>query len=121
MKTFVIIDDSMVMRTVLRYMLERCGQKVLAEGKDHDEEEALVAGGKPDAIVVGVTLRGETGFPELPGLRKSGWSGKVFAAVTGGIATEENAAHGAGVDGILTKPFVLDQVEGEVKRVMGQE
>lgn len=121
MKTFVIVDDSMVMRTVLRYMLERCGHKVLAEGKDRDEEAALVAQMNPDAIVVGVTLRGETGYPELPGLRKSGWTGKVFAAVTGGQVTEENAARSAGVDGILTKPFVLDQVEGEVKRVMGQE
>ncbi len=119
MKTFVIIDDSMVMRTVLRYMLERCGHKVLAEGKDRDEEAALVAQLSPDAIVVGVTLRGEAGYPELPGLRKSGWTGKVFAAVTGGQATEDNAARAAGVDAILTKPFTLDQVEGEVKRVLG--
>jgi DNA-binding response OmpR family regulator len=121
MKTFVIIDDSMVMRTVLRYMLERCGHKVLAEGKDHDEEAALVARLNPDAVVVGAALRGETGYSELPGLRDSGWTGKVFAAVTGGQETELHAARGAGVDGILTKPFVLDQVEGEVKRVLGQE
>lgn len=118
MGSFVIIDDSMVMRTVLRYMLERCGHKVLAEGRDREEEMALVARWRPDAIVVSATLRGETGFPGLPGLRDTGWTGKVFAAVTGGQAAEESAAREAKLDGIFSKPFTLDQVEGELKRVM---
>lgn len=121
MRTFVIVDDSMVMRTVLRYMLERCGHKVLAEGKDRDEELALIAELNPDALVVTATLRGETGYPELPTLRQGGWAGRFFAAVNAGAATEEQAAHGAGVDGILTKPFVLVQVAGEVKRVVPGE
>lgn len=118
MASFLIVDDSMVMRTVLRYMLERCGVKVLAECKDGDEAVAQCGERNPDAIALAATLRGESGLATLAALRQSGWNGRVFFLASAEQAAAESAAREAGVDSVLRKPFVLDQVSAELNRVM---
>lgn len=121
MTTFVIIDDSMVMRTVLRYMIERGGATVLGEGKDGEEAVALACELQPDAITLAATLRGEEGLAVLAAIQKSSWNGKVFFVVSAEqSAEEEAAARQPGVNGVLRKPFTLDQVSEEILRVMGQ-
>lgn len=119
MATCLIVDDSMVMRTVLRYMLERCGVTVLDECRDGDEAVARVRARNPDAIALAATLRGESGLITLATLRQAGWSGKVFFLASAEQAAAENAAWQAGVASVLRKPFVLDQVSAELRRVMG--
>lgn len=118
MATFLIVDDSMVMRTVLRYMLERCGATVLDECRDGDEAVARTGKLNPDAIALAATLRGDTGMAALAALRQAGWNGKVFFLASAEQAVAENAAREAGVDGVLRKPFALDQVSAELRRVM---
>lgn len=118
MATFLIVDDSMVMRTVLRYMLERCGATVLDECRDGDEAVARARERNPDAIALAATLRGETGLATLAALRQAGWNGKVFFMASAEQTAAEDAAREMGVDGVLRKPFVLDQVSAELRRVM---
>ena len=116
--TFLIIDDSMVMRTILRYLLERCGEKVLAEGKDSEEAVALTRELNPGAIAIAASLRGEDGLAVLAAIRQTGWIGKAFFTVSGEQSAAEGAARQANVDGVLRKPFTLDQVRAEVGRVV---
>lgn len=118
MATFLIVDDSMVMRTILRYMLERCGASVLDECKDGDEAVARARELNPDAIALAATLRGESGLSTLAALRQARWSGKVFFLASAEQAAAENTAREMGVDSVLRKPFVLDQVSAELRRVM---
>lgn len=118
MATFLIVDDSMVMRTVLRYMLERCGATVLDECRNGDEVVARARERHPDAIALAATLRGESGLATLAALHQAGWNGKAFFTASAEQAAAENAAREAGVDSVLRKPFVLDQVSAELKRVM---
>lgn len=121
MATFVIVDDSMVLRTVLRYMIERCGETVLAEGRDAEEAVALVIERKPDAISLASSLRGEGGIALLDAIRRASWNGKVFFVLNSEPSAEEEAAiQQSNVDGVLRKPFTLDQVSGEIQRVMEQ-
>lgn len=121
MPSFVIIDDSMVMRTILRYMIERGGASVLGEGKDGEEAVALASELQPDAITLATTLRGEEGLAVLAALQKSLWKGKVFLALSAEQSAEEDAvARSPDVDGVLRKPFILDQVCDEIVRVMSQ-
>lgn len=119
MATFLIIDDSMVMRTVLRYLLERCGATVLAEAKDAEEAIALLRQHKPEALTLAASLRGEAGAAVLAALRRGSWAGKVFFTASDEQAAEEKAARESGADGVLRKPFTLEQVRGELIRVMG--
>jgi len=118
MATFLVIDDSMVMRTILRYMLERCGMKVLGEGKDGEEALALVREHKPDAITIAAFMRGESGLILIAALRQQGWAGRIFWVASEGQAEGETAAREAGVDSVLHKPFALEEVNAEVERVM---
>lgn len=118
MATFLIVDDSMVMRTILRYMLERCGVTVLDECRDGDEAVARARERNPDAIALAATLRGESGLAALAALRQAGWNGKVFFTASAEQAAAEASAWEAGVDSVLRKPFVLDQVSTELSRVM---
>lgn len=119
MASFVLIDDSMVMRTILRYTLESCGAVVLAEGKDVGQALALTRERQPDALTIAASLRGESGLAVLSAVRQLAWRGKIFFVATAEEAAEERAARQAGVDGVLRKPFTLEQVSVEIDRVMG--
>lgn len=118
MATFLLIDESMVMRTILRYMLERCGATVLGEGKDGEEAMALTRELNPDAITIAASLRGESGLAVLAAIRQSSWTGKIFFVASEEQLAAEKAAREAGVDSVLRKPFALDQVSSEIGRVM---
>lgn len=120
MSPFLIIDDSMVMRTILRYMLERGGDTVVGEAKDGGEAVALARALKPDAITIAASLRGEEGLAVLAAIRQLPWAGKVFFAAGGERPAEEEEARRAGVDGLLRKPFTLDQVSAEIRQVMNR-
>lgn len=121
MATFLVVDDSMVMRTILRYMLERCGAKVIGESKDGEEAVAVLRGQRPDAITIAAYLRGESGIAALAAIRQSGWDGKIFWVASEKQPAEDNAGYEAGADGVLHKPFTLDEVSAEIKRVMASE
>jgi len=121
MATFLVVDDSMVMRTILRYMLERCGASVLGEAKDSEEAVALIRELRPDAITIAAALRGESGLAALAAIRQSGWTGRVFWVAGEEQPEEEKAAREAGADSVLHKPFALDEVSAEVARVMAPE
>jgi len=69
-------------------------------------------------IALAATLRGESGLATLAALRQAGWSGKVFFLASAEQAAAEHAAREMGVDSVLRKPFVLDQVSAELGRVM---
>ncbi len=118
MASFLVIDDSMVMRTILRYMLERCGATVLGESTVGDDAVAMTHKLNPDAISIGVSLRGESGIGVLKAIRQSNWNGKVFFVANDEQAQEEKSARETGVDSVLRKPFALDQVSSEINRVM---
>lgn len=119
MTSFLIVDDSMVIRTVLRYMLERWGGAVVGEATvSLDAVIKLINELNPDAITLSVSLRGEADATLLSAIKRLPWSGKIFF-----LANEEQAglnisAEGLGVDGLLLKPLTLGQLSSELDRVL---
>jgi two-component system chemotaxis response regulator CheY len=61
-KSILIVDDSTIMRKMLRKTLESRGHIVVGEAKDGMEAVALYKSLKPDQVTMDITMRGMNGF-----------------------------------------------------------
>lgn len=119
MANFLIADDSGVMRSILQYMIERCGHRVVAQAKDGEDAVNQCRGQNPDAVALDAIMKGADGLAAMQEIRKTNFAVKVFIVVEAGQITEEQQALQTGASGILYKPFDLNKVSEEIKRVMG--
>lgn len=118
MITFVIADDSMVMRTILKYLIENLGHRVVGEARDGEEAVALYHNLKPEAVIIDVFMRGMDGIQAIKQIKQDNPAAKVFMVVDESQKSEESKAEQAGANGILRKPFDLVSVDEELKRVL---
>lgn len=119
MANFLIADDSGVMRTILQFMIEKCGHRVVAQAKDGEEAVSQYRGQGPDAVALDAIMKGSDGLAALQEIKRLNFRTKIFIVVEEGQASEEAQAREAGADGVLYKPFDLSRVTDELKRVMG--
>lgn len=119
MANFLIADDSGVMKAILQFMIEKCGHKVVAQAKDGEETVKQCRGQKPDAVALDAIMKSSDGLTALQEIKQMNYQTKVFIVVEEGQTAEEAQARQMGADGILYKPFDLNKVSDEVKRVMG--
>lgn len=118
MANFIIADDSMVMRTILQFLLEKLGHKVVGTAKDGNEAVVLCGSLNPDAIVLDVTMKGADGLTALQEIKRAYSSMRIFMAVESWQTDEVTQAKQMGADGFLQKPFALEQVTQEVERAL---
>ncbi len=68
--TVVVVDDHEVLRTGLRYVLEPHNIRVVGETADLEEAKTLVAGHRPDVVVVDVRLAEHDGVELIKDLAR---------------------------------------------------
>jgi two-component system chemotaxis response regulator CheY len=61
-KTVMIVDDSMVMRSMIRDVLTKNGFNVVGQAKNGVEAVSLYGQLKPDLVTMDVVMPGETGI-----------------------------------------------------------
>jgi two-component system cell cycle sensor histidine kinase/response regulator CckA len=115
-KTILVMDDDEIMRTVMRFMLERAGYEVhLAEHGDEAIEfyrDALRRGSPFDAVILDWNIRGGKGAGET--IRILIEIDPAAKAIVTSCDLEESAMtdfRGYGFRGALTKPFSSDDLE----------
>lgn len=118
MANIVIADDSIVMRTILQFMIEKCGHRVVGTAKDGEDAVRACKGQRPDAVLLDAVMKGTDGLVALQEIKRLGLSGKIIIVVEAGQVSEEAEAKQMGADGILRKPFVLQQVSDELIRIL---
>jgi two-component system, chemotaxis family, chemotaxis protein CheY len=119
MARFVIADDSMVMRTILQFMLEKCGHAVVGAARDGLEAVDLFQKHKPDALALDILMRGEGGLTALKAIRKVDLAVVVFMISEEGQEREVQECLDAGALGVFRKPLILEQVAEELRKVFG--
>jgi two-component system chemotaxis response regulator CheY len=106
MKHFMVIDDSPVIRKVLKRILEALDFETLEAG---DAAEALDQCRRqmPDAIMLDGFMQGMDGFEFLRELRRqpSGHKPKVIYCTTENEVSQIARAMHAGADEFMMKPF----------------
>lgn len=118
MKTCLIVDDSKVVRKVIRKMVEDLGFRVLEAG---DGQEALSVAGAdvPDVVLLDWNMPVMDGLTCLKEMRKQPWGESPIVI----FCTTENEqgrimeAISQGANEYIMKPFDHDIIRGKLEQV----
>ena len=118
-KTVLIVEDDMAVRKAVRFILHKCGYRVLEAGDDVEAMDVFQGhGSMVDLLLTDVLLPGLSGLelagklreeqPELKVLYVSGYSQRAVV--------DQEVSH-KGSD-FLRKPFSLDELQIKVQEMM---
>ena len=113
--TLLLVDDDPAIREILRANLETDGF-VVAEAADGNEAWLVASLMVPDVIVLDLMLPGRHGLDVLAELRRTPGLRHVPVLVLSASARPSDviAAHRAGADRVMTKPFGVDRLVQEL-------
>lgn len=111
-RTVLVVDDEPSIRLLCKVNLELEGYRVLEAGNFDEARGHLDAGGV-DVLLLDVHVGGEDGRTFLREVRGRG-PGPAVAYLSGSV----DIAHGGeGADGVVTKPFQLEELSRTVARL----
>jgi CheY-like chemotaxis protein len=112
----VVGDDDPALRLLCRVNLEGDGCRVL-EASSADEVERLVAADHVDVVLLDIHFGKDDGIELARRLRKS-HPHLAIAFFTGSVGTLSGETS-ALADGVVPKPFTLEELSGTVRRLGG--
>jgi DNA-binding NtrC family response regulator len=110
----LIVEDDESLRLLCRVNLELEGYRVAEAGSVAQAEEAL-ASGAVDLVLLDVHVGPDDGIALMRSLRRRGHEARVVV-VTGSAQLDSTTR--AEADGVLAKPFQLEQLLGVVRRLV---
>jgi DNA-binding response OmpR family regulator len=111
--TVLVVDDDASLRLLCRVNLELDGYRVL-EARSVTEAEATLLAEPVDVVLLDVHVGPESGVELMRALRERGATPPVVL-VTG--TAQLDAGTQAEADGVVAKPFRLDELLGVVRRL----
>lgn len=112
----LLVDDSGFARRTLRQILEKGGHTV-DEAKDGMEALERYALHKPDIVLLDMVMDGMKGMEVLGKLRELDTEAKIVLATADIQASTRSEAQAAGASGMISKPFLGEQVLQAVETV----
>jgi two-component system, chemotaxis family, chemotaxis protein CheY len=119
MAKVLIADDSIVMQTILQYMVEKTGNKVVGAAKHGMEAVEMYSSLQPDLVVLDIVMKGSDGITALKEIKRLSPDAKVIMVSAAGQDSELMEARLNRADGFLQKPFIFDALTEEIARVLG--
>jgi two-component system chemotaxis response regulator CheY len=116
--TVMIVDDSQVIREILRDLLTLGGYSIIAEASDGVEAVTLYNKLKPDLIIMDVLMPLDDGIKATQNIISQNKDAKIVMCSS---ITDDSlilSAYDAGASGIIFKPFVAEQVLEVINSVM---
>ncbi|MBL1406251.1 MAG: response regulator [Rhizobiales bacterium] len=112
MKIFMVVDDSPVIRKVLKRILEDM-DIVVVEASDITQARQMCAQSMPDGILVDWDLPGDDSIEFISWLspKMKDHGGKILYCTSELLVVEMTKAKRAGADGFLLKPFDRQIIE----------
>jgi DNA-binding response OmpR family regulator len=111
--TVLVVDDDASLRLLCRVNLELDGYRVL-EAMNVDEAEGVLLAEPVDVVLLDVHVGPESGIELMRSLRERGGAPPVVL-VTGTARLDADTQ--AEADGIVAKPFRLEELLGVVRRL----
>jgi len=121
MFTILLVEDSPLMRRLVREMLNGIGRFTIVEAADGGEALAVLERQPVDLVLSDLNMQPMDGLQLLQAMRgRLGIAGIPFIMMTSEQAPQNVAgAVAAGVNFYLTKPFSRDQLAKVVARITG--
>ncbi len=110
----LVVDDAPAIRMLCRVNLELDGHRVLEAGTLAEARGALAAEEPPALVLLDLHVAGEDGLDLLAEIRRE--HPEVRVVLLTGTAELEDGARGL-ADGVLPKPFSLEQLASTVHRL----
>ena len=120
MHRVLVIDDEVSVRVALRLSLEYLG--LLVEEAENGREGLRKARERiPDLILCDLDMPVMDGFETLDRIRHDTALGRVPVIIVSGLMTRESERRvmNSGANGVLPKPYPLDELETLVRRLLG--
>ena len=112
-----LVDDSVILRSALKNVLESSGFQVVLEAGESEELFALLEKSKADLVLLDVFFPTENGLDILAKLKRV--APKIKVLLVTGLRQETilDEAQRLGADGILYKPFDTNDLLSSIERL----
>ena len=115
----LLVDDALMMRVLLRGILEAGGYDVIAEAADGEEAVELYRTHRPDVVTMDIVMPGQGGIETVRALRSFDPEARVIMVSAMGQEWLVTEAMEAGALAYVLKPFNPDQVLSVMRMVEG--
>jgi len=119
MVKILIVDASAFMRGSLKFLCEHAGHAVIGTADNAKDAEELYRSKRPDIVTLDITLGNDEWVLILRKLRQDYPDAKVIAVSSTGQKEKILKAQEIGACGLVYKPYKYEQLEAEIKKVMG--
>lgn len=120
MVKIALVDDSVILRSAIRNVLESSGFEVAFEAGGSAELFAHINGSGVELVLLDIFFPTENGLDILAKLKKHLPSVKVLMVTGLRQDTIVSEAQRLGADGVLFKPFDTDDLLSSIHRVLSQ-
>jgi two-component system, chemotaxis family, chemotaxis protein CheY len=119
-KTIWLVDDDEEMLRAMDLMLKMLDFETKFFMRARPAAEALLAGGKPDALLLDINMPEVSGLDMLEFVRRRPvWKNlPIIMLSTEAADVTVDKALALGADGYVTKPVMIDELESEIKQAM---
>ncbi|MFA5937684.1 MAG: response regulator [Candidatus Paceibacterota bacterium] len=114
----MIVDDSPILRSTMRTVLERSGYQITGEAGNADEAYALYGKERPDLVLLDILLPGESGLDILRKLKATDSTAQVLIITAVNQEAVNEEAKQLGARGILYKPFDPSELTAAIAEVV---
>lgn len=121
MAKIMVVDDTLFMRTLLKYFLRQAGHIVIAEAADGEEACRKYVIYKPDLVTMDITMHGMNGLDALKKITTMDKDAKVIMVSAMSQKDMFIQAVKNGAKHFIIKPVTLEKVVSVVNEVLGIE
>lgn len=111
----LIVDDSELTRGMIKDLLTEMGHEVVGEGCDGADGVRLFAQTSPDLVLMDMIMPGKTGLEALGEIRAIDPAARVVMVTAVQQEPLKEQLIGKGAAGVLSKPFMYDELEAVLK------
>ena len=116
MKKILIVDDSLMMRNMIRNILEKAGYNVIAEAQNGVEAIQKYKLTKPDLVTMDLTMPEMNGIQALSALKKIDKNARVVMLTALGQREMVIDAISLGAKDFIVKPFEAEKLITSIKK-----
>ena len=117
-KKILIVDDALFMRKVIRNVLEESGYTDITEAQDGKEALLKYEEGRPDIILLDITMPGMSGLEILEEILRRNPDQKVVMCSAIGQEAMIQKAVDMGAADFIVKPFEKEKLRKTVERYL---
>ena len=111
-----LVDDSVILRSAIRNVLESSGYEIVLEAGNSEDLFMALEKKMPDLLLLDVFFPTENGLDILARLRKQYPSVKILMVTGLKQETITQEAKRLGANGVLYKPFDTDELLNAIKQ-----